>query len=75
MKMVLIPENDLNVLRETLETALKIIQCCGVAGSVTAPGKTPKETKRDREIRYTRMLDTKTRGTKPNHLKKSHGKN
>lgn len=74
MKTILVPENDLNVLRETLEVALKIIHSCGVAGSLKAPGVALKETKKDREIKYNRMLDQKIRGTKPNHLKKHNGK-
>ncbi|WP_295093697.1 hypothetical protein [uncultured Flavobacterium sp.] len=74
MKMVLIPENDLNVLRETLEVALNIIKASGVAGSVKASSTAPKETKRDREIKYSAMIDSKIRGKKPNYLKKQNGK-
>ncbi|WP_035647383.1 hypothetical protein [Flavobacterium sp. ASV13] len=74
MKTVLIPENDLNVLRETLEVALKILQSYGVTGNLIIPSVAPKETKRDRELKYTKMIDSKIRGTKPNYLKIKNGK-
>ncbi|BFM41691.1 hypothetical protein CFS9_03320 [Flavobacterium sp. CFS9] len=74
MKMILIPENDLNVLRETLEVALKIIRGYGVAGNFNIPSTTLKETKKDREFKYSKMIDNKIRGTKPDYLKKYHGK-
>lgn len=75
MRSVLISIEELNVLRGTLEAALGIIQSYGVTGNLSIPSATPKETKKQRNEKYKRMIDLGLRGKKPNHLKKCNGKN
>lgn len=74
METVTIPIQELNVLRETFKVASEMLERYGVTGSVQVPSTSPKkETAKQRKDKYVKMLETKSRGTKPDYLKKRHG--
>lgn len=73
METVTIPVKELNVLRETLTMAFEILNRHGVTGNLIVPSTSPKETKKQREVRYSKMIESKSRGKKPDYLKKKNG--
>lgn len=74
METVTIPLKEYNVLRETFKMASELLERYGAAGSVQVPSLTPKETAKSRKAKYEKLIETKTRGTKPDYLKKKNGK-
>lgn len=74
MKTVTISVQELNVLRETFKIASKILDSYGDTGNLNVPSISLKETAKQRKDRYTKMLETKSRGIKPQYLKKKNGK-
>lgn len=75
METVTISIQELNVLRETIKAASEILDRYGVTGNLSVPSTSPKkETAKQRKDKYIRMLETKSRGTKPDYLKKKNGK-
>lgn len=76
MEMVTIPIQELNVLRETFKVASEILDRYGVTGSLNVPSTSPKkETKKQRDERYAKLIEKNIRGRKPDYLKKKNGKN
>lgn len=74
METVTIPIQELNVLRETFKVASEILDRYGVTGSVVTPSTSPKkETAKDRKGKYAKLIETKSRATKPDYLKKRNG--
>lgn len=74
METVTIPLKELNVLRETFKVASEILGRYGETGNLNVPSISLKETSKQRKDRYAKMLETKSRGTKPQYLKKKNGK-
>ena len=75
METVTISIQELNVLRETFKVASEILDRYGVTGNVQVPSTSPKETKKQRDQKYAKLIESKTRAKKPDHLKKKNGKN
>lgn len=75
METVTIPIQELNVLRETFKMASEILDRYGVTGNVQVPSTSPKETKKQRAEKYAKLIESNSRGKKPDYLKKKHGKN
>ena len=73
METVTIPIQELNVLRETLTMAFEILNRHGVTGNLIVPGPSPKETKKQRGAKYLKMIESGSRGKKPDYLKKKNG--
>ena len=73
-KTVTIPIEDLNVLRETLIKAFDLLNSLGVTGNLTVPSATPKETKKQREQKYLKLIEGHSRVKKPDYLKRQNGK-
>lgn len=73
METVTISVKELNVLRETFKIASKILDRYGATGNLTVPSMSLKETKKQRNDKYSMLIETGSRGKKPEYLKKKHG--
>jgi len=73
-KTITIPIEQIKCLREHLEAATEIFQRFGIAGSNAserkASGPIPRESKVSRINKYTDLITSGKRVTKPDHLKK-----
>lgn len=73
-KTITISIEKYNVLRETFEKAIVIIDSLGNVKGDAIPSKAlklpSKETKTEKINKYKQMISSGTRATKPKHLKK-----
>ena len=73
-KSIIIPIEKFNVLRETFEQAIEIIDSLGNVKGNAVSGKAlrlpSKDSKAARINKYKEMISNGTRATKPKHLKK-----
>lgn len=73
-KTIIIPIEKYNVLRETFEQAIEIINSLGSVKGDAIPSKAlklpSKESKAAKINKYKEMISSGTRATKPKHLKK-----
>lgn len=74
METVTFSIQELNVLREALKGASEILDRYGVTGNLNVPSTSPKkETKKQRDEKYAKLIESKARGKKPDYLKKRNG--
>lgn len=73
-KMIKIPEEEYNVLRETFNKGLELLSRFGLAGNEVltnrVSSKKPKQTKQQGIEKYKNLISSGSKITKPNHLKK-----
>ena len=73
-KTIIIPIEKYNVLRETFEKAIDIIESLGSVKGDAIPSRALKLPSKDSKAakinKYKEMISSGTRATKPKHLKK-----